>query len=394
MKKWRVLTAVGSCVLLSGLVSACGGAALGGSGEGGSDGTIKIGLLVAQSGVYSAAGLDMQKGFELYLEEHGGKLGGHEVEVVTVDEGQDPQTGVAAATRLVQQERVDAVVGIVTGPTAMGSRDIFDGAQVPVILGNTGSVALGAELKSKWIFRGAADNRDPGRRLGAYLAQDESAGDVYLMAADYSGGHETIAGFKETFPADRIVGEVYAPFGTTSDYSPYLAKARSSGAKTVFAFFAGAEALAFTKQFHQFGLSNSMQLYGAGFLTEGTLLEAEGQAAIGVRNASRYNWDLDTELNAEFVQSYQKKYDALPTVYAATMYDTGIMLDRAIGSIEGDVTNTGLRDAVAQLSAVEGVRGELEFDDNNTMKEPFYLVEAKETPDGLRNVTIGELGRN
>jgi branched-chain amino acid transport system substrate-binding protein len=312
---------------------------------------------------------------------------------VTVDEGETPQSGVSAATRLVQQEQVDVVVGIVTGPTAMGSRDIFDASQVPVLLGNTGSIALGGdgELASDWIWRAGYDNRDPGRSLGKYLAEDESAGDVFLIAPDYSGGHESIAGFKETFPADRVAGEVYTPFGTTSDFSSYLAQIKASGAEQVFCFYAGSEALEFTKQYAGFGLSDSVRLYSAGFLTDGALLEAEGEAALGVRNASRYNWDLDNPTNNEFVKAYENAHGGLPSIPTATMYDVAVILDGAVDLIEGDVTREAINESLGELDPLQGVRGELAFDDTRTMITNNHLTEVQKTDDGLRNVIIDEL---
>lgn len=390
MKRSRLLTSGAGLTLLAGLLAACGGgSALGGEADGSNDDTIKVGLLVAQSGVYAPVGSDMERGFKLYLEAHDNMLGGRKVDLVTVDEGDDPQAGVAGATRLAQQENVDVVVGVTTGPTAMGSRDIFDSAQVLTILGNSGSVQLGTDLKSDWVFRAALDNGDPGRALGAHLADDESAGDVFLMGADSSGGHETLDGFKETFPEDRIVGEVYTPFGTTSDFSPYLQKAKASGAHSVFVFYAGGEAIEFTKQADQFGLSDTVQLIGAGYTTvEGAGLAAQGQTALGVRNAASYNWDLDYPENKTFVEAYTKKYGDLPTQFSANMYDVAIMLDQAASAMKGDLSREALRDAFADLSGVSGVRGELEFDDNNTVKQAYHLLEVQKTEDGLHNVTI------
>jgi branched-chain amino acid transport system substrate-binding protein len=337
----------------------------------------------------------MENGFKQYLSGHGQKLGGKRVELVEVDEGDTPQSGVAAATRLVQQDRVDVVVGIVAGPTATGRADIFTSNKVPVILGNTGAVSLAKEKASPWIWRASYDNGDPGRYLAPYLAKKLPADQkVYLMAADYSGGHETIDGFKEKFPADRIAGETYTPFGKTSDYSPFLAKIRQSGAKTVFSFYAGAEAIAFTKQFNQFGLSSDIKLYSAGFLTEGSALDAEGDTALGVLNVTRYNWDLKNAANQTFAAEYQKANNGVPTVYAANMYDIAVMLDQAIGKIKGEVTAESINNQMGSLGTVQGVRGSLEFDGTTrTVKQDFALVEVQKTPQGLRNVTLETLPR-
>lgn len=386
----RIGTALVGVTLLAG----CGGESLGGSGGGGGGGgddTIKVGLLVAQSGVYSSVGRDMENGLKLYLEQNDNQVGGREVELVTVDEGETPQSGVSGVTRLVQQEQVDVVLGLTAGPTATGGRDILDAAQIPALMGNTGAVVLGGELASDWIWRASYDNGQPGRALGTKMAEEPDAGNFFLIGADYSGGRETIAGFKETIPADRIAGELYTPFGTTTDYSSYLSQIRASGAENVFSFYAGGEAIEFTKQFDQFGLSDSVNLYSAGFLTEGSALEAEGKAALGVYNATRYNWDIENDVNAEFAPAYEEEFGTVPTVYAATMYDVGLILDQAVSAIDGDVSAQAINDALGDLDTVEGARGELSFDETQTVVQQHYLTEVQETEEGLANVTLETL---
>src|SRR5437868_2187996 len=373
-------------------LTACGGESLGGtSAAGAGDDTVEVGLIVAQSGVVSAVGRDMENGLKLYLKEHGDKLGGKKVELVTLDEGANAQTGSAAVTRAVQQEQVDVVVGVTIGPTAMAGRDIFDSTKTPAVMGNTGAVELGGKLKSDWVWRGSYDNRQPGNSLGQKLAEAKDGGKFYVIAADYSSGHETLDGFKATFPADRIIGEAFTPYGTTTDFSPYLQQIRASGATNVFAFYTGSEAIAFTKQFHQFGLAGKVKLYSAGFLNEGSALEAEGDTALGIMNSTRYNWDIDNPVNAAFVPSYQKAYGGLPTVYSATMYDVGAILDKAVSQVQGEVSRESINAALAKVGTVSGARGELSFDAGRTAQQDFYLTEVKKTPEGLRNVTVETL---
>ena len=383
----RVLAAGLAATLLAG----CGGESLGGSDGAAGTKKIKVGLIVAQSGVVSSVGRDMERGLKLYLKQHGNKLGGRNVELVTVDEGENAQSGAAAVTRAVQQDQVDVVAGVTIGPTAMAGRDVFDSTKTPAVMGNTGAVELGGKLKSDYVWRASYDNAQPGRALGKKLAKEPDSGKFYLLAADYSGGHETLGGFKQTFPKNRVVGERYTPYGTTTDFSSYLQRVRASGAKNVFCFYTGAEAIAFTKQFHQFGLSDKVKLYSAGFLTEGSDLKAEGKAATGVLNSTRYNWDLDNARNKKFVPAFQKAYGGVPTVYAATMYDVGIILDKAAAQVSGDTTRAKINTALGKVGTVDGVRGELAFDDTHTVEQNFYLTKVKKTSDGLRNVIVETL---
>src|SRR5687768_10380955 len=81
-------------------LTACGGG-LGSQDEVDSEGPVKIGLLVPQSGVYKSLGDDMKNGYELYLEQNDGQLGGREVETILADEGEEASTGQAAAEKLV-----------------------------------------------------------------------------------------------------------------------------------------------------------------------------------------------------------------------------------------------------------------------------------------------------
>ena len=112
--------------VVTGLVAlalgACGSVGDDGSGESGNageadSGPIKVGLVIPQSGVYAPLGEDMKAGWDLWLEQNGNKLGGREVQTVVVDEGEGPDTGVPAVQKALQQDRADAVVGIVNSAT-------------------------------------------------------------------------------------------------------------------------------------------------------------------------------------------------------------------------------------------------------------------------------------
>jgi branched-chain amino acid transport system substrate-binding protein len=371
-------------------LSACGGGSLGGE-KAADDGPVKIGLLVPQSGVYKSLGDDMKAGFELYLAEHGGKLGGREVQVVLADEGETADSGKASAEKLVKQDNVLAVAGVVSSAVLNGIVDLVEGSKVPLVGSNASPTTL---TDATYIWRTSYVNDDPGKALGGYVAKHVD-GPVYLLAADYQAGKDEVSGFKETFLAagGKVADEVYTPFPSTTNFQPFLSNLEKSGAKAVFTFYAGGAAVDFVKQYDQFGLHNKVDHYSPGFLTEGGVLKAQGEAAVGTFTSMNYSADLDNEVNKKFVAAYQAKTSMLPTTYAMATYDAAQVLDKAIAAAGDDLTRDSLNAAIGKVGTIDSPRGQWEFNDNGTPRQTWYLREVKQSGDGFANVVISELGQ-
>ncbi|MFI0446356.1 ABC transporter substrate-binding protein [Actinomadura sp. 6N118] len=373
-------------------LSACSGSSLGQSGGGGSDGEIKVGLLVPLSGVYAPLGQDMRNGFQHYLDQHEGKLGGRKVKVVTADEGEGPQTGVPTAQKLVTQDQSAVVVGVVNSATALGLRDFFTESKKPLVIANAGADAITGANKSEYIWRTSFANGKVGAPLGPAVAK-EVDGSVYLIAADYAAGREQVSGFRKTFEAagGKVAGEKYTPFGKTQDFQPYLSGIRGSGAKAVYSFYAGAEAVSFVKQYKQFGLAGKTQLYGAGFLTEGGVLDAQGQAAVGVKTSLHYSTEIDTPRNKQFVADYRKAFQKAPTVYAVQAYDSAAVLDKALANAK-NADGAELIKAFAGVGTIDSPRGQWSFDANHDAQQKYYLREVRSSGGTTVNAVVRELG--
>lgn len=370
------------------VLAACGGGSLGGGDEA-ADGPVKIGLLVPQSGVYKSLGDDMKAGFEVYLEQNDNQLGGREVEVVLADEGETADTGKAAADKLVKQDQVLAVTGVVSSAVLNGIVDLFESEGVPLVGSNASPTTL---TDVDYIWRTSYVNDEPGKALGAYVAENVD-GPVYLLAADYQAGLDEVTGFKETFePAGgEVADEVYSPFPGTTNFQPFLSNLQSSGAEAVFTFYAGGAAVDFVKQYDQFGLTGEVQHYSAGFLTEGSVLEAQGDAALGTFTAMNYSADLDNEKNTQFVADYEEKTGNQPTTYAMASYDAAQVLDAAIEAAGDELTSESINEAIGGIGEVDSPRGTWSFNDIGTPIQMWYLREVQEVDGELRNVVVQDL---
>lgn len=376
-------------------LAACGSSVGGGSGggEGGEGGPVKVGLVIPQSGVYAPLGTDMQRGWDLWLQQHGNRIGGREVTTVVADEGENPQTGVPAVQRVLQADQVDVVVGLVNSATALGAAPLMSEAKKILLVANAGAADITGKSRTPYVWRTSFQNAQVAAAAGPYLAQQNIQGGVFLIASDYAAGTEVRAGFKAAYEAagGRIAGEAAPPFGSTQDYQPFLAQIRQSGAGAVFCFFAGAEAVRFVQQYAQFGLKDSVPLYGSGFLTEGGVLDAQAEAAVGVRTSLFYTDRLENPANTAFVEAYRGAYDAVPTCYSVSTFDAAAVLDRALTSataLDGDSVSAAL-DGIGPID--DSPRGSWTFDGQNP-RQMMYLRTVEGTPGQLSNAVTAELG--
>ncbi len=381
----RLMASAGVAGATVPVLSACG--SLGSSGK--SDGKpIKIGVLVPQSGVYKQIGDDMTYGFELYMDLSGRRLGGRRVDLSYADEGDTPDTGKAAANKLLVEEQVSVLTGVASSATMTAIKDMVEKAQVPLVGSNASPKLDGV----KYIWRTSYVNNDPGTALGRYVAS-QASGPVFLIAPAYEAGRDEVSGFRSTFEAAHgkmFDDPTFTPWPQTPKFEPYLAQIQASKASAVFAFYAGAQASAFVQAYGTSGIKTP--LYAPGFLTEGAaLLKVEGAAAGGIFTALNYSADLDNAENRTFATAYEKKYDALPTTYAMASYDAAAVLDKAIGLAGSDSSPQAINAAIGHVGQINSPRGLWQFNQNRTPQQKWYLRRVIQDGTVLSNVVISEL---
>ncbi|MGG7567821.1 ABC transporter substrate-binding protein [Rhodovulum sp. DZ06] len=345
----------------------------------------KVGLLLPYSGTYAALGGEITDGFNLALAESGGD----EVVVVSADTEVKPPVGLAMARKLVLQDKVDVMVGIVSSGVLGAVRNFVDGMKVPLIVANAGNDGATGAQCSKYITRVSFSNSQVNRPMGTWMAEN-GVKKVYTLAPDYAAGHQQIGAFKAAFEAagGEVVGGEFTPFGKTKDFGPYLTKAKSSGAEAVYVFYAGGEAISFVKQYGSFDMEQ--KLYGSGFLTSPLYVKAEGDAAVGVTTSLHYVPTLDTERNAAFIEAFKAKYGRMPSEYAVAGYDSAKVLLMAMA--QGAKGREAIAGALPKISYT-GPRGPLEIDPaTNNVVQNVYIYETVKGADGeLTQKVVGTM---
>lgn len=351
----------------------------------------KIGLLLPFSGVYTALGSHIENGFKLGLDHFGGSLGAHTITLVRDDTEAKPAVGLVKAKKMVLQDKVDAIAGIVSSAVLGAMRDFAHGSKTPIVVANAGNDAMTGAKCSPYIVRVSFSNSQITRSIGSWLAL-QGVKKAYLMAPDYAAGHQMMDAFRRTYTAagGTIVGEAYPPLQGTKDYGSYLSAAKASDAEALFVFFAGGAAITFVKQYAGFGLSEELPLYGAGFLTSAAYVHVQGAAADGVVASLHYVPGLDNPENNRFQADYKKKFGKTGSEFSVQGYDAARMIVEAIKASNGD--KDAFKAALSKVS-FNGPRGPLRIDPKtNNVVQNIYIFRNEFRNDKVAQEVLETVG--
>jgi branched-chain amino acid transport system substrate-binding protein len=343
-----------------------------------------IGFMAPLSGPQALVGQDQVDGFMLAVEQLGGKLGDQPAKVLKEDDQLKPEIGQQIVRKLIDKDKVDAIVGLSFSNVLMGSLPRLVESGVVAIATNAGpSPIAGAQCKPN-VFSVAWQNDGAAEAMGKF-AQDKGIKRVYLMAPNYQAGKDMLAGFKR-FYKGQVVEEAYTQVNQP-DYSAEIAQLQAAKPDAVFVFYPGGMGINFVKQMNQAGLSGKLPLYSV-FTVDGTTLPSLREAATGTISGAMYDAALESPENRKFVAAFEAKYKRTPSLYAATGFDAANLLDVALRKAGGDAKKLS-----ASVKAAGGefksVRGPFRFGKNNMPVQNYYAFETVRDAGKLATKLIG-----
>ena len=340
---------------------------------------VRVGLMLPYTGTFAQLGVAIENGLRLAIDEQGGKLGGREIEWFKVDDESDPSKGVENATKLVQRDKVDVIIGTVHSGVQMGIHKVARDTGVLSLIPNAGVHAATRALCAPNVFRTSFTNSQPTLALGKVLV-DKGLKKAVWITWRYAAGDEAFEGFKESYTraGGTIVKELGLPFPNV-EFQALLTEIAAIKPDVVVCFFAGGGAAKFIKDYAAAGLKGKIPLYGSGFLTEG-VLDAAGPAADGIVTTMHYSDALDTPRNKKFRLDYAKTFKSQPDVYAVQGYDTGLLLVQGANAVKGDLSNKAALYKAMEGAVIDSPRGKWTMSKQHNPIQDMYLrvVENKE----------------
>jgi len=342
-------------------------------------GKLKVGLMLPYTGTFAALGTAIENGFRLHVAEQGGKLGGREIEIVKVDDESDPAKATDNVNKLIKRDNVDVLVGTVHSGVAMAMAKVAKDTGTLLIVPNAGADAVTGPMCAPNIFRSSFSNWQPGYAMGEVVA-NKGHKKVVTITWKYAAGDESVRGFKEAFEkgGGKVVKELSLPFPNV-EFQALLTDIAATKPDAVYTFFAGGGAVKFVKDYAATGLKKTIPLYGAGFLTDGTL-EAQGADADGLLTTLHYADSLNTPRDNTFRLAYAKAYKLQPDVYAVQGYDAAQMLAAGLAAVKGDASKKAEFAEALRKARIDSPRGPFTISKTHNPVQDLYLrqVSGKE----------------
>jgi branched-chain amino acid transport system substrate-binding protein len=348
---------------------------------------LKVGLMLPATGTFAALGTAIENGFRLYVDEQGGKLSGREIEFVRVDDESDPSKATDNVNKLIKRDNVDVIVGTVHSGVALAMARAVRESGTPLIVPNAGADAITGPLCAANIVRSSFSNWQPGFASGVMAAQKgyKRAVTIYW---NYAAGQESAKGFTEAFEkgGGKVIKELTLPFPNV-EFQALLTEIAAQKPDVVFAFFAGAGAAKFVKDYDAAGLRRTAPLIGSGFLTDG-VLEAQGASAQGLQTALHYADGLNTPRDNKFRAAYAVRYKLQPDVYAVQGYDAAQILAAGLNAVKGDVKNRDAMLSAMRRASIDSPRGKYTLAAAGNPVQDFYIREAKGRDNAMTGIAV------
>jgi branched-chain amino acid transport system substrate-binding protein len=327
---------------------------------------IKIGVVSSSTGPIALVGIPQKNTVALLPT----KVAGQTIEYIALDDASDPTASVSAIKKLINEDKVDAIIGPSGSPNAMGVIQFVAEAGVPMFAPvGTAAVVLPMTEQKKWVFKTTQNDDLIARALVQHMVATHVKTVGFIGTADPFGDNwlkvfselAAKAGIKvaaaERFQRQdtSLTAQSLKVLAAAPDAVLIAAPGSSSVLPQTTLYDQGFKGRVY--QTHGAALPDFLKLGGK--KVEGTVLAASAMLVL-----DQVPDTLPTKkIAAAYVAAYEKLYGVKPATFGANVYDAGLLLQAAIpAALKGGKPGTpafrsALRDAIEQVKELPATQG-------------------------------------
>jgi len=297
--------------------------------------TVKIGMVEPLTGSVAYNGKSVVEGAKLAVEEMNaaGGILGKKIELIIEDGQCTPANSVNATEKLVQKDKVAAIVGAFCSSATAAIMPVAQKYKIPLITGVSSQASL-TEQGNPYFFRAAETDALMARAFAKILANDLKLSKVAYIGVNDDWGRGGVAEFSRDLSelGVKTVLTEYFDHGTT-DFFTLLTKLRAAKPDGVFVAAETQDGSILVKQIREMGLD--AKVFGVGSWATADFINLAGKAAEGIHAAVPYASSMESPRNQTFVKNYEAKYGVKPGKYGAAGYNALNITAQAIARAGG-----------------------------------------------------------
>jgi branched-chain amino acid transport system substrate-binding protein len=337
-------------------------------------GEIKVGAILTLSGDAAGYGQSAKDAIELGIKEinDGNSLAGLNISLIYEDDQLDPKTGVSAFRKLVEVNRVSAVIGPLTSSVALAIAPVANEKKIVLLSPSASSPSI--TEAGDYIFRNVASDEFESRVMAQYAYDSLKLRKIGIIHINNDFG----VGYRDFFTkyfrdkgGEISATEVYEQ--GSSDFRTQLTKLKASSAEAIYVI-GYKEMGKVLRQAQELGIDAQFLSYSA--IEDPDIISQAGNSADGVIY-SRQSFDPNDPAGIvrKFSTSFRKVYNRSPDAYAALSYDSIMIMANAIAN--GGPTSEGIKRALYDTQDFPGVTGKTSFDTNGDVTKSISIKQIQ-----------------
>lgn len=379
MKKVLALALAGTLALAA--LSGCGSNSNSGGSATTTD-TIKVGINMELSGGVASYGKQELEGIKLALEQinAAGGIKGKQVSLVEYDNKSEPAESTTLASRLIEQDKVIAIIGPATSGAFKAQIPVANKGKVAVVAPSATADDVLVDAKGnvqEYAFRICFGDTFQGVTMGNFAADKLSAKTAVVYkdsSSDYAKG--LAENFSETFTAKggTIVAEEAYVDGDT-DFNAVLTSLKGKEFDVMYLPGYYEEVGLIVKQARALGITQP--ILGADGYEAVELIDLAGKDNLNDVYFTNHYSSLDQDpVVIKFIEDYKAKYSADPSSFNAMGYDAANFLFDAINRAE-ELTAESVQKAMAATDGFVGVTGKIKVNEKHEAVKSIVVIEMQ-----------------
>lgn len=339
--------------------------------------TVKIGVFVPLSGTMADNGKRIVDGISMAAEEvnSSGGIAGAKIELVIEDDEGIPASAVNAVTKLINSDKVSAVMGSNPSSCTIAAMTITEKNEIPQIAANSSSPKI-TSSGNKYVFQTIPNDAIQAAKLVEFAVNDKSIKKFAIIHPndDYGmGGKDGAAAKLKEYGITPLV-ESYNP--GDKDFTAQVNKIKAEAPGALIIWGQAAEAALIINQVRQQGMKDIIIL-GAGGIPGETFITLGGDNAEGTYVTNTFIKDETNLKLVEFMEKFSKKYGYEPNLTSAQAYDGAHMLFESIKNANS-LESGKIRDALEVIPGFEGITGVIKFgEDHSVPDKKVYITQLQ-----------------